>query len=76
MTAPYMPGKCPVTYCITRLIKNVIAERKCNRSGEKKGEERENQVKPAFFIQKNIIPITAQNPTVLGFRGLSIFDER
>ncbi|PIR39788.1 MAG: hypothetical protein COV35_00880 [Alphaproteobacteria bacterium CG11_big_fil_rev_8_21_14_0_20_39_49] len=61
-----MTGKTSVTCCIKRLIKNVIAERKCNRSGEKKGVERENQVKTAFFIQKNVIPIIAQNPTVAG----------
>ncbi|PIR39843.1 MAG: hypothetical protein COV35_00020 [Alphaproteobacteria bacterium CG11_big_fil_rev_8_21_14_0_20_39_49] len=61
-----MIDKTPITHCITRLIKNVIAERKCNRSGEKKGAERENQVKAAFFAQKNVIPIIAQNPTVAG----------
>lgn len=55
-----------ITHCITRLIKNVIAEQKCNRSGEKKGMERENQVKTVFFVQKNVTLITAQNPTVAG----------
>jgi len=54
-----MAYKSHITCCITRLIKNVIAERKCNRSGEKKGVERENMVKTAFFIQKNVIPTTA-----------------